>query len=84
MRTGLPALGQAVGLQLWNQPFLHLPLCVEEQPAFSGGARGIHPPLSDQLVLGPRTLEVEAAACHQCWAPSQCWKLEVLFANWCT
>lgn len=67
LRTTLPALDQADGLQLrkvgicyCRKPFPQLPLRVNEQPIFRGGTRGIHPPLSHQLVIvGPGILQRE-------------------------
>lgn len=64
VRTTLPALDQADGLQLrkvgicyCRKPFPHLPLRVNEQPIFRGGMHGIHP-LSHQLVIvGPGILQ---------------------------
>lgn len=62
VRTVLLALDRAVGLQLWEagccrKPFLHLHLCVHEQPhLWWWSTCTIYPPPSDQLVVSvPRT-----------------------------
>ena len=84
--TVLLALDQAVGLELWavgihgfRKPFLHLRLCVHDQPHLSWWSM-CYPSYSVRPAPCFRAqdfLEVGTAACCQGWALYWGWKLEM-------